>query len=234
MLVMSSTRYVPTAVNMIVLQGENGLYYYVYRSLYDECVILHDQYADMLPSYYKLLGVSDEHKKVCEKFAETVPEPLNILAPFLSLVTKCEEMTELVDMCGALSAMSMSLSFRRMMKVPAEIRRSVRFSLSVREEYRIQWDRFFLETPTYEQVSFSENATGARNCESTASGQIVEVDDEDFDIEPIDFGAIFSDEDADDDAEATEESTPVESVETQSESSAPSKQSAFDMLRGIR
>ena len=84
MLIRSDTRYVPTAVNMIVLQGEDGAYYYLHRSLYDQCVILRDQYIGLIPSFYKLLGFEGEHPKVCDTFMESVPEPLDILPPSLA------------------------------------------------------------------------------------------------------------------------------------------------------
>lgn len=155
MIVTSEKRYIPTAVNMIVLQGKDGRYYYLHRSLYDQCVVLYDQYMSLLPSFYKMLGFETEHPSVCDTFMEEVPEPVNILGPFLGLVTGCEELDSIEEMCGALSSMSMSVDFRKMFKVPAQIRQSIKFSLSVREEYRIQWDRFFLETPEYDQVQFS-------------------------------------------------------------------------------
>ena len=43
--------------------------------------------------------------------------------------------------------------------MPATVRASIKFSLSVREEYRVQWDRFFVETPTFEQVYSGEAHT---------------------------------------------------------------------------
>lgn len=152
MLVRSETRYVPTAVNMQVLQGEDGMYYYVHRSLYDQCVILRDQYHNLMPALYKLLGFEGTHPEFCDTFAAAVPEPLDILGPFLTLVTDAEKLEGIEEMCGALSSMSMSVDFRKMFKVPASVRASIKFSLSVREEYRVQWDRFFMETPTLEQV----------------------------------------------------------------------------------
>lgn len=154
MLILSDKRYVPTAVNMIVLQDNVGRFYYVHRSLYDQAVILHDSYTEPA-TIYGLLGHGEAIPEACKLFAETVPAPLNVLAPFLTLVKGHEELTTLEDMCGAISAMSMSVNFRQMLRVPLMVRQSVKFSLLVREEYRVQWDRFFAETPTLEQVSFS-------------------------------------------------------------------------------
>lgn len=153
MLIVSKTRYVPTAVNMIVLQGKDDYFYYLHRSLYDQCVILRDQYLHLLPSFYKLLGFDGAHPAVCDTFMERAPEPMDILGPLLTLVTGCEQLETIEDMCGALSSMSMSIDFRRMFKVPVQVRQSIKFSLSVREEYRVQWDRFFLETPEFAQIS---------------------------------------------------------------------------------
>lgn len=158
MLIASKNRYVPTAVNMTVLQGDDGMYYYLHRALYDQCVVLHELYNTNLTGYYKLITDSDVTPANVMTFAAHTPAPLAILAPFLSFVTKSEELTTIEDMCGAISAMSMSVDFHRMLRVPSTVRQSIKFSLSVREEYKIQWDRFFAETPTLDEVSYSKRA----------------------------------------------------------------------------
>ena len=157
MLIVSETRYVPTAVNMMVLQGSDDLYYYVHRSLYDQCTVLYDLYGQNIEALYKLIGWEKDVPAVCGEFYLEVPEPLSVLAPFLTLIGGCEELEGVEEMCGALSSISRSIDFRKMLKVPMQIRQSVKFSLHVREEYRVQWDRFFTETPTYEEVDFAHN-----------------------------------------------------------------------------
>ena len=152
MLIVSEERYVPTAVNMMVLQGADEMFYYVHRSLYDQCAILHDLYGEHIEGLYRLLGWEAEIPDVCEDFYLEAPNPISILAPFLTLIGDCGALEDIEEMCGALSSMSMSIDFRKMLKVPMQVRQSVKFSLHVREEYRVQWDRFFSETPTYEEI----------------------------------------------------------------------------------
>lgn len=188
MLIVSKTRYVPTAVNMTILQGSDDLFYYVHRSLYDQCVVLDDLYASKPEMLYRQLGIEDgTAPEVCERFTAALPRPLNVLVPFLLLVSGYEELDTVEDVCGALSSMSMSLDFRRLFKVPPAVRSSIKFSLSVREEYKVQWDRFFQETPTLDQVSYSQHReVPVAAPVSTAPVTVVsEDDDDDFDPEAI-------------------------------------------------
>lgn len=234
MLIRSNIRYVPTAVNMIVLQGEDGVYYYLHRSLYDQCVVLRDQYIKLLPSFYKLMGFENEHPAVCDVFMKAVPEPLDILAPFLSIINRCEELDNLDDMCGALSSMSMTVDFRKMFKVPAAVRSSIKFSLSVREEYRVQWDRFFMETPTLDQMSYSHQATTTSTHEEM--GDVTEDDEEDLEVTYV--GGDYSMDDIMSmlgDAEEGASSVIAEETQEEHEEEAkPKVKSGFDMLRGLK
>lgn len=232
MLIASNTRYVPTAVNMIVLQGEDGMYYYMHRSVYDQCVILRDQYIHLLPSFYKLFNLETEHPAVCDKFMDIVPEPLDILGPFLSLVKGCEELDDIEDMCGAISSMSMTVDFRKMFKVPAAVRQSIKFSLSVREEYRVQWDRFFLETPTLEQVSFVPAPV------ASASPSVIQDDDGEL-AEVVYTGDSYSTDDLlaqlERDMAGANDSviSDAEDRLDEEEEAVPRAKSGFAMLRGL-
>lgn len=239
MLVRSKTRYVPTAVNMIVLQGEDGTYYYLHRSLYDQCVVLRDQYINLLPSFYKLFGFEGEHPAVCDRFMREAPEPMDILGPFLSIVTDCEELDNMDDMCGALSSMSMTVDFRKMFKVPASVRSSIKFSLSVREEYRVQWDRFFMETPTFDQVSYSNAHTSVKHQEPE---ETVAVLDDDGELEEVTFtGGDYSMDDLMSMLDAVPEGEGISSTagnddtqEEEQEEDRPKAKSGFSMLRGMK
>lgn len=186
MLIASKTRYVPTAVNMIVLQGDDSMYYYMHRSLYDQCVVLDDLYYSRQEALYRQLGVEpDNIPEICSKYLGILPRPVAILAPFLVLVNGREALDTIEDVCGAISSMSMSLDFRRLFKVPAEVRASIKFSLSVREEYKVQWDRFFQETPTLDQVSFSSAASHVAAAADAPITVTSEDDDDDFDPDAI-------------------------------------------------
>lgn len=162
MLVTSETRYVPTAVNMVVLQGTDDRYYYIHRSLYDQCVILSDLHGGPNTVLLRLLGVQ-EAPPICAAAAAYLPEPLSVLSTFLTLIPECEKLEDIEEVCGALSVMSMSVDFRKLLKVSSEIRHSVKFSLNVRQEYRTSWDRFFQETPTYEEVYQKPPIPGAQS-----------------------------------------------------------------------
>lgn len=232
MLVVSEKRYVPTTVNMMVLQGEDGLFYYMHRSLYDQCVLLYNTYGTRLDGAYKQLGFekSENAPLPCRKFTEQAPEPVKILGPFLSLVTGCEALDSIEDMCGAITAMSMQLNFNKLFRVPADVRSSIRFSLSVKEEYKVQWDRFFQETPLLEQVSYSST-----NISMPITADIAgEEDEEDkYDqLQNLDFGSLFADSSDSSDGEDEEEAEEETSVEEEEEEAAKPK-SGFGLLMDL-
>lgn len=218
MLIVSDKRYVPTTVNMIVLQGEDGLFYYMHRSLYDQCVLLYNTYSTRLDGAYKQLGFENmaAAPEPCHNFTDRTPEPIKILGPFLSLVTGCENLHSIEDMCGAITAMSMSINFSKLFRVPADVRSSIKFSLSVREEYKVQWDRFFMETPLLEQVSFSSTDISMPVTADIAEETAEDVYDSLLNME---VGDIFDEEGEEevDSPDTEEETAEVEKKEEEAE-----------------
>lgn len=161
MIIYSDTRYVPTDINMMVIRGNNNRgYYYVHRLLYDQAVVLYDLYSDDIELLVNsIIGITDMRDDVAY-FLDNVPPPLNILGPFLLLVK--EPLTELRDMVGAIHVLSGPFDFRAMLKVPVEVRNRVpRFSLSIKEEYELAWDRFFQTAIPYSLDMFRAPNTAA-------------------------------------------------------------------------
>lgn len=141
MLIYNETRFVPTEVNMLVIRGkDNHGFFYIHRALYDQAVILNDIYGEDINMLIKAITGSEESRPDVDLFLESIPTPINIFAPFLLMVT--EELTELEDMIGAIHVMSGPINFRKMLKVSPEMRNTPTFSLSIREEYVLAWDRF--------------------------------------------------------------------------------------------
>lgn len=138
MIVYSQKRYYPDLINTIILQDSEENYFYVHRSTYDAAVILNDRYTkDTL-----LDAIGIESSDIIDYYFEQAPTPLNILAPFLGLVAEgLEKDIELLT--GCLHVISSSIDFRKFVKAPKEIRSEVNFSLFIREEYKLSWERFF-------------------------------------------------------------------------------------------
>ena len=171
---------------------------------------------------------------------ESVPEPLDILAPFLGIITDCEKLDSIDDMCGAISSMSMSVDFRKMFKVPATVRASIKFSLSVREEYRVQWDRFFVETPTFEQV-YSGEAHTVRSAPIGSAEDSVGIIEEDGEAVEVNYtGGAYDMEDLmnmlDAASEAAEEEDELGGSSATEEvvEERPKVKSGFAMLKGLK
>lgn len=148
MLIYSEDRLVPTDVNMMVIRGKNNIgFYYIHRSLYDQAVIINDIYEETPEMLIKAITGKEESRGDVDTFMAEVPPPLNIFGPFLLLIT--EELTELTDMVGAIHVMSGPLNLRKMLKIDFAMRNTPTFSLSVKEEYQVAWDRFFQTTMPY-------------------------------------------------------------------------------------
>ena len=142
MIIYSKERLVPTDVNMMVLSTKNADgYFYVHRALYDQAVIIYDLYGDDLSKLCCELTGSVAMRADVKEFIDNTPIPIKALGPFLNLVK--EPLTEFVDMVGAIHVMSGPINFRKTLQIPKEMRNTASFSISIKEEYELSWDRFF-------------------------------------------------------------------------------------------
>lgn len=155
MLILSTERYLPGQVNMMVIKDSYNNYYYIHRLLYDMAVIIDDRYSEHPTDLVAALTGNENTAipEVITHFLEVVPRPINILGYYLLLIQDSIDDFELIDCCGALHVMSGVFSFREFLKVPKELRRNVRFSVSIKEEYELGWDRFFQEAVPYVGVN---------------------------------------------------------------------------------
>jgi len=145
MLIYSENRYISTETNMMIIRArDNNGYYYVHRGLYDQAVILSYMYKDDYKLLCEVLTGNEGSREDVDLFLKTLPTPINILGCFLLLVE--EQLDDLLDMVGAIHVMSNSISFSKLVTQPAEIRANVVFSLSIKEEYQLPWDRFIKES----------------------------------------------------------------------------------------
>ena len=154
MLIYSKERLVPTDVNMMVLRSKNNEgFFYIHRALYDQAVVINDIYGEDPSNLILALTNKEESRADVDYFLENAPYPIHILGPFLLLVK--EELTDFVDMIGAIHVMSGPLSLRGMLKIPYELRNmNPSFSLSIKEEYQLAWDRFFQNAMPYTDDMF--------------------------------------------------------------------------------
>jgi hypothetical protein len=149
MLIYSTKRLVPTDVNMLVIRAKDNIgYFYIHRALYDQAVVINDIYGEDPKMLIKAITNKDESRDDVDYFLENAPSPINIFGPFLLLVK--EPLTEFEDMIGAIHVMSGPLHLRNMLKIPFEMRNMMpTFSLSIKDEYQLAWDRFFQTTLPY-------------------------------------------------------------------------------------
>uniref|UniRef100_A0A4Y8Q7S9 Uncharacterized protein n=1 Tax=Paenibacillus athensensis TaxID=1967502 RepID=A0A4Y8Q7S9_9BACL len=138
----------PVTINTLVL-AKNDMYIYIHRDVYEQAVVLADRY----PEFHTLrteVGGSPLNEETAKWFYEQAPKPLHILAPYLCLVEGPVE-PEFEVVCGVLHVITAMIHVRNFVVKPPEIRRSVSFSLSIREEYELAWDRFFATAIPYKE-----------------------------------------------------------------------------------
>lgn len=148
MLIVSKERYLPVSFNTIVLH-EHDNYFYIHRDVYDQAVILSESYAS-LEELAALVGGYETNRDTVRWFHTQAPKPLNILAPYLLLIDGHIE-PEIGICCGALHVITSLIQVRSFILKPQEVRRSVCFSLSIKEEYEMAWDRFFISALPYNE-----------------------------------------------------------------------------------
>lgn len=224
MLTISETRYVPVKPNYIVLQDADGYFYYINRTLYDEAIVLTDRYGQSISTLIKLIGGNSDFQCV-ESFVIRAPKSISILGYFLALLSEDIE-DDYTDVVGALDLITSNLDPRTFIKQPAEIRQSVNFGMSIRNEYMDSWEMFFDSCYEYEWMSsvLREARTGGyvKSATRSYSNNVIEEDAEDEEDAGdvwADLMADFEKEDAEADAklktpEVKEEPAPVAAPST--------------------
>jgi hypothetical protein len=158
MIIASKQRYLPVVINMIVLQKDDW-YFYLHRDVYDQAVILADRYDQAPEELAEMIGGYDHNDDTVRWFYEYAPKPLHILAPCLRLIAgRIDPDLELV--CGVLHVITSMIQVRQFILKPPEIRRSVSFSLTIKAEYEMAWERFFASSVPYDQRGFAMRQSG--------------------------------------------------------------------------
>lgn len=208
MLYCSENRLIPTNINLMVIESDDGMFYYIHRSLYDQAVILSDRFKGKEKELMDLIGRysgTDDVPECVEFFHLVVPEPVNILGYFLALVDGFETMSQDIEvLCGVIHQMSAALNFRSLISIPMEMRAQARFSLSIETEFRLSWDRFFQEALPYD-----EDTLLGKNKQTVVYSNN-EDEEEEEEQKPFDWGAFM--ENLEKEEEKEEKDKPVEQV----------------------
>ena len=137
---------------MLLDDVKSGGVVYVSKSTYDQALMLHSRFDGNVQRVIDTLKskkteayiVIPKLPNVINTMGKTMPEPLNILAPFLMLCTQNqgiewdENNRELVY--GILHQYSQLIDFNAMTLVPAEVRANVTIPTSLLKQYQASWD----------------------------------------------------------------------------------------------
>lgn len=166
MIVLSEDRYVPVSPGFITLQDEDGVYYYIHKTFYEQAVVIEDRYSQNVEALKTLVGGNQEFDCI-RKFVQYVPRPMSIMGYFLGMLK--EDVSDFRDIVGAMDVIASALNLRRLIQQPESIRQSVVFSLSVTEEYQDRWDLFFQECYPYEQLKTGRAYTAVASATASTS-----------------------------------------------------------------
>lgn len=186
MIIYDTKHWVPTSPNVLTIAGTDNDYYYIHRSLYDQAVVLDYLYKNKISELIYNITGSDETRDDVDYFMSVTPRPLSIFGPFLLLVK--DMLTEYSDMVGAIHVMSTTTNLAGMLEIDQRMRNTPQFSLSIKEEYELSWDRFFQSVIPYSPDMYSGGGINPMNGTQTTTADGYEKDasemtDDEFDEE---------------------------------------------------
>lgn len=137
---------------MLLDDAKSGGVVYVSKTTYDQALMLHSRFdgnvqrvIDTLKSkkteaYIAIPGLPN----TINVMGKTMPEPLNILAPFLMLCTQNQGIewneNDREFAYGILHQYSQLIDFNAMTLVPAEVRANVTIPTALLKQYQVSWD----------------------------------------------------------------------------------------------
>lgn len=137
---------------MLLDDAKSGGVVYVNKATYDQALMLYSRFdgnvkrvADTIKSKKTEVYITVPNlPNVIETMGKTMPEPLNVLAPFLMLCANNEGLEWNVEdremAYGILHQYSQLIDFNAMTLVPAEVRANIQFPTSLLKQYKVSWD----------------------------------------------------------------------------------------------
>lgn len=150
MLVTSKERYLPTTINTLVLI-KNDYFFYIHRDVYDKAIMLNDRYT--LDTLIENIQPKNNLSAI-EYFHENTPSPINILAPFLGLVDKGLP-NDVETLTGAIHVITAAIDVKAYTQIDSNLRKTLEFSLYIKEEYEMAWERFIMTSIPYDERNTS-------------------------------------------------------------------------------
>lgn len=114
---------------------------YVSKNTYDQCVRMHSRFEGELNPICRFLGVDRSVTSNVDWFFNNMPEPLNILAPFIGILEKSHsiEAENAEQMLGYLHILSQMINFDGYSLVSQEVRADVSVGNAVLKSYKESW-----------------------------------------------------------------------------------------------
>ncbi|GKX28653.1 hypothetical protein SH1V18_11330 [Vallitalea longa] len=172
MLVTSKKRYLPTTINTLVLI-KNDYFFYIHRDVYDKAIMLTDRYTlDELVENIQ----PQNNLSAINYYYENSPSPINILAPFLGLVDKGLP-NDIETLTGAIHVITAAIDVKAYTLIESDLRKTLEFSLYIKEEYEMAWERFFMTSIPYDERNTIANTQQQMIDTQTLAAATIENED---------------------------------------------------------
>lgn len=137
---------------MLLDDATSGGVVYVSKATYDQALMLHNRFDGNVQRVIETLKCKSTNAFIAvmglpqtiEKMGKTMPEPINILAPFLMFCTQNQGIEWDVNnrkmAYGILHQYSQLVDFNAMTLVPPEIRANVSLPTAILMQYQTSWD----------------------------------------------------------------------------------------------
>lgn len=142
-------RYLRTSrVNTIVEphyddNGEIAGYIYSDKTTYTDCVLLQSKFDNNLAPMVSQIVPSSKHMNVIKYYFDKAPQPFNMLAPYLGIISNIIDLEEdIEELTSRLFIISKSISFNGYIQTPKNLRVNIVFSASEFNRYKAEIDDY--------------------------------------------------------------------------------------------
>lgn len=155
--------------NVILLEDKSGNIIYVSKNTYDQALLMMGRLDGNPQRVYDMVKPAGFNPiqelikdKVVHEAMNTMPAPLNMIAPFLALAFNNPGIDWDVNnremMYGVLHQYSMMIDFNATILVPAEVRANVVIPTSILMDYKTSWETLCSTLEDHTIVSYAQPA----------------------------------------------------------------------------
>lgn len=137
--------------------GSLSGFIYVSRVVYDDAVTLYDRFEGDFEAVASKIAKDVKIPDSLTDVLDLMPSPIDILVPYVLLCKDGMPNITLESVCGALTVMSRSISFRNFIVIPEAVRAGVSFTRFALSSYKDIWNMMFERITVYSIEEHTKN-----------------------------------------------------------------------------